>query len=222
MSKHLLRITWKCKHNIRSCTYELREAFTDPIVFFNDAGKCCNCTVVYLSGPDKYTIVHKIKCCVNDWCVVFVCYNTSGWKTSKMLPLYWVCVTWINEYELLVEWHRQQRPYVFRERPAPIPLSNLKRTCLGLNPGLRTEGLRVLHHIIRNSYVWGEPCICYRTTGTVTCNTSVCDERLHYCWFTEHIQYCGFTEHMFLLYHCQHSIELHFLERTLHSLNSFV
>jgi len=134
-----------------------------------------------------------------------------------VLQLYWVCVTWINEYELLVEWHRQQRTYVFRGRPTPVPLSNSTWTCLGLNPGLRTEGLRVLHHIIRNSYVWGEPCICYRTTGTitktVTGNTSVGDDRL---------QYCGFTEHMFLLCHCHHSIELHFLERTLHSLNSFV
>ena len=34
--------------------------------------------------PDKYTIVYKIKCCVIDGRVVFVCYNTSGWKTSKI------------------------------------------------------------------------------------------------------------------------------------------
>jgi len=27
------------------------------------------------------TIVYKNKCCVIDLRVVFVCYNTSGWKT---------------------------------------------------------------------------------------------------------------------------------------------
>jgi hypothetical protein len=142
------------------------------------------------------------------------------WRPCQVLQSYWVCVTWINEYELPVEWHRHYRTYVFRERPAPIPLSNPTLICLGLKLGLRTEGLRVLHHIIRNSYVWRESCICYRTTGTVTktvtCITSVGDERLQYCGFTEHIQYCVFTEHMFLLYHCQHSIELHFLRHCIY------
>ena len=30
-----------------------------------------------------------IKCCVIDWRVVFICYNTSGWETSqdKSLPV---------------------------------------------------------------------------------------------------------------------------------------
>ena len=36
-------------------------------------------------SPWQYTIfiVYKIKCSVIDWQVVFVCYNTSGWKTIK-------------------------------------------------------------------------------------------------------------------------------------------
>jgi hypothetical protein len=37
-----LRPKRKGKHNIRTCTYELREASTDPIVLFDDAAKYCN------------------------------------------------------------------------------------------------------------------------------------------------------------------------------------
>ena len=36
-------------------------------------------------SPWQYTIfiVYKIKFCVIDWHVVFLCYNTSGWKKIK-------------------------------------------------------------------------------------------------------------------------------------------
>jgi len=43
-------------------------------------------------SPWQYTIfiVYKIKCCVVDWHVVFICYNTLGWKTLKLkLNLLW-------------------------------------------------------------------------------------------------------------------------------------
>jgi len=33
-------------------------------------------------------IVYKIKCCVIDWHVVFICYDTSGWKTLNLLTVY--------------------------------------------------------------------------------------------------------------------------------------
>ena len=37
-------------------------------------------------SPWQYTIFieYKVKCCVIDWHVVFVCYNTSGWKTLNV------------------------------------------------------------------------------------------------------------------------------------------
>ena len=43
--------------------------------------------------PEKCTIVYKIKFCVNDERVLFVCYNTSGWKSTNLVFLalsYWV------------------------------------------------------------------------------------------------------------------------------------
>jgi len=41
-------------------------------------------------SPWQYTIfiAYKIKCCVIDWHVVFICYNTSGWKTSNKYVLH--------------------------------------------------------------------------------------------------------------------------------------
>ena len=41
-------------------------------------------------SPWQYTIfiVYKIKCCLIDWHFVFICYNTSGWKT-----LNWVFIS---------------------------------------------------------------------------------------------------------------------------------
>jgi len=38
-------------------------------------------------SPWQYTIfiVYKIKCCVIDWHIVFICHNTSGWKTFKKI-----------------------------------------------------------------------------------------------------------------------------------------
>ena len=37
-------------------------------------------------SPWQYTIftVYKIKCCVIDWHVVFICYNTSGWRALSV------------------------------------------------------------------------------------------------------------------------------------------
>ena len=38
-------------------------------------------------SPWQYTvfIVYKIKCCVIGWHVVFICYNTSGWKALNKM-----------------------------------------------------------------------------------------------------------------------------------------
>jgi len=39
-------------------------------------------TTVYISGPDIYTVVYKINAVLlTDVQYLFVCCNTSGWKT---------------------------------------------------------------------------------------------------------------------------------------------
>ena len=45
-------------------------------------------------SPWQYTnfIVYKMKCCVIDWHVVFICYNTWGWKTLN------VCLVWTLDF----------------------------------------------------------------------------------------------------------------------------
>ena len=75
---------------LRDGKYEIYVGVTSSIKRYKNTrsklSKCC--ANIYFNRQwlvaltKKYTIFFiGIKCCVIDWRVVFICYNTSGWKT---------------------------------------------------------------------------------------------------------------------------------------------
>ena len=58
-----------------------------------------------------------------------------------MLRTYSISGSWMNDYVTFVEWYRQEKAKVLKEKPAPRPLCPLQISCSGqaLNPCLHIE-----------------------------------------------------------------------------------